>query len=43
MWKLAGNFFGPVSRLPQAAATTGRQWLIDIGGRARLTAPPSVG
>jgi hypothetical protein len=41
--KLLGNFFGAVSRLQEAAATTGRHWLKDIGGRARLTAPPTVG
>lgn len=41
--KLVGNFFGSVSRLEEAAATTSRHWLKDIGGRARLTAAPAVG
>jgi hypothetical protein len=41
--KLVGNFFGSVSRLQEAAVTTGRHWLKDISGRARLTAPPTVG
>ena len=41
--KLVGNFFGPVSRLQEAAAITGRHRLKDLGGRARLTAPPPVG
>jgi hypothetical protein len=41
--KLVGNFFGAVSRLQEAAATTGRHWLKNIGGRARLSAPPALG
>ena len=41
--KLVGNFFGAVSRLQEAATSTGRHWLKDIGGRVRLTAPPPAG
>ena len=33
MWKLLGNFFGQASRLQDAAAAKGCQWLKDLGQR----------
>ena len=38
--KLVGNFFGPVSRLQEVAAATGRHWLKDLGHRSPLASPP---